>query len=337
MAVRPRPVGGVDVGLDRALGARLARLGRVLAVLQPARVVDVPGRGDRRHRGELRRPTAARRRCTSRASRPTARRATSTRPRRRSSGPDLQPVEVAPRPGRAGRLRGAARRARLRAPTRVRITQTRPGTSPLGRTVGLVAPTAAEYRLLGANEPFLAALRTATGGARDRHAARPVAPRPRSDDPRSPTCGRCCSCWRCCCGRSTSRCGASRSAGASSRRPVPGSGGLPNRRPADGRRGRRPARACSRHAARAASAETRARVAGATAPAAAAAVDRTAVEQPSAPVTPTACSDDAPAVRLRHLLPRRRPPPAPPATATPPPPADTMARLRDAKRRARER
>jgi uncharacterized membrane protein len=47
----------------------------------------------------------------------------------------------------------------------VRITQTRPGSTPLGRTVGLIAPTAAEYRLLGANEPFLAALRSATGGA----------------------------------------------------------------------------------------------------------------------------------------------------------------------------
>ena len=46
----------------------------------------------------------------------------------------------------------------------VRVTQTRPGTSPLGRTVGLVAPTAAEYRQLGANEPFLASLRAATGG-----------------------------------------------------------------------------------------------------------------------------------------------------------------------------
>jgi uncharacterized membrane protein/uncharacterized protein YegL len=46
----------------------------------------------------------------------------------------------------------------------LRITQTRPGATPLGRTVGLVAPTAAEYRLLGANEPFLNALRTATGG-----------------------------------------------------------------------------------------------------------------------------------------------------------------------------
>jgi hypothetical protein len=46
----------------------------------------------------------------------------------------------------------------------VRVTQTRPGSQPLGRTVGLVAPTAAEYRLLGPNEPFLASLRSATGG-----------------------------------------------------------------------------------------------------------------------------------------------------------------------------
>jgi len=46
----------------------------------------------------------------------------------------------------------------------VRVTQTRPGSSPLGRTVGLVAQTAAEYRQLGSNEPFLASLRVATGG-----------------------------------------------------------------------------------------------------------------------------------------------------------------------------
>ena len=46
----------------------------------------------------------------------------------------------------------------------VRVTQTKPGASPLGRTLGLVAPTAAEYRLLGANEPLLAAIRAATGG-----------------------------------------------------------------------------------------------------------------------------------------------------------------------------
>ena len=46
----------------------------------------------------------------------------------------------------------------------VRVTQTKAGEDPLGRTLGLVAPTAAEYRLLGANEPLLAAIRGATGG-----------------------------------------------------------------------------------------------------------------------------------------------------------------------------
>jgi uncharacterized membrane protein len=46
----------------------------------------------------------------------------------------------------------------------VRVTQTKPGEAALGRTLGLVAPTAAEYRLLGANEPLLAAIRAATGG-----------------------------------------------------------------------------------------------------------------------------------------------------------------------------
>ncbi len=47
----------------------------------------------------------------------------------------------------------------------VRVTQTKPGDAALGRTLGLVAPTAAEYRLLGANEPLLAAIRSATGGS----------------------------------------------------------------------------------------------------------------------------------------------------------------------------
>jgi uncharacterized membrane protein len=47
----------------------------------------------------------------------------------------------------------------------IRVTQTRPGATPLGRTVGLVAPTPAEYRQLGSNEPFLTTLRAATGGA----------------------------------------------------------------------------------------------------------------------------------------------------------------------------
>ncbi len=46
----------------------------------------------------------------------------------------------------------------------VRVTQMRPGAAALGRTVGLVQPVAAEYRILGVNLPLLAALRGATGG-----------------------------------------------------------------------------------------------------------------------------------------------------------------------------
>ncbi|MBA2556637.1 MAG: VWA domain-containing protein [Chloroflexi bacterium] len=45
-----------------------------------------------------------------------------------------------------------------------RVSQTRPGATPLGRTVGLVAPTATEYRVLGTNQQFLSALRQGTGG-----------------------------------------------------------------------------------------------------------------------------------------------------------------------------
>jgi hypothetical protein len=46
----------------------------------------------------------------------------------------------------------------------LRFLQTKPGETPLARTVMLVAPTPAEYRLLGTNERLLAALRGATGG-----------------------------------------------------------------------------------------------------------------------------------------------------------------------------
>jgi uncharacterized membrane protein len=46
----------------------------------------------------------------------------------------------------------------------LRIDQTKPDASPLSRTVVLVAPTPAEYRLLGTNERLLAALRGSTGG-----------------------------------------------------------------------------------------------------------------------------------------------------------------------------
>ncbi|HET9435531.1 MAG TPA: VWA domain-containing protein [Candidatus Limnocylindrales bacterium] len=78
-------------------------------------------------------------------------------------GPDLEPVEaeldqVAPGVYETdlGEIESGA--------YAVRVTQIRPGSAALGRTVGLVAPVAAEYRILGANQPFLATLRAATGG-----------------------------------------------------------------------------------------------------------------------------------------------------------------------------
>jgi uncharacterized membrane protein len=46
----------------------------------------------------------------------------------------------------------------------LRVIQTKPGETALGRTLGLVAETPAEYRLLGTNDRLLAALRNATGG-----------------------------------------------------------------------------------------------------------------------------------------------------------------------------
>jgi uncharacterized membrane protein len=47
----------------------------------------------------------------------------------------------------------------------LRFVQTKPGETPLARTVMLIAPTPAEYRLLGTNQRLLATLRGATGGA----------------------------------------------------------------------------------------------------------------------------------------------------------------------------
>ena len=153
VAVRPRPVRRVDVRLDRPLGQELDRLGRLQPVLHPARQLDVPGRGDRRHRGRRSRRSAARPGSTSRASRRTARRATSTTRWRPSRGRTSYRPGPA-RPGRAGRVRGEPGEITSGAYA-VRVTQTRPGAPALGRTVGLVEPVAAEYRLLGANLPFL--------------------------------------------------------------------------------------------------------------------------------------------------------------------------------------
>ena len=154
----------------------------VLAVLQPARGVDVPGRGDRRHRGRVRRRTAARRRSTSRASRPTARRATSTRRRPSSSGRTSTPatctlVQIAPgvyeaplgeiEPGRLRRpghpdpagLVAARADGRAGGPDRRRVPPARRRTSRSS-----------------------AALRAATGGSRSSTPDRPVDPRPDRDE-----------------------------------------------------------------------------------------------------------------------------------------------------------
>jgi uncharacterized membrane protein len=78
-------------------------------------------------------------------------------------GPDFEPVDVALPQVAPGVYETPVVDVESGAYA-VRVTQTKPGSQPLGRTLGLVAPTAAEYRLLGANEPLLAAIRSATGG-----------------------------------------------------------------------------------------------------------------------------------------------------------------------------
>ena len=91
----------------------LDRLGRVHEVLQPARRLDVPGRGDRRHRGVARHrghdDEAARR--ERRRGRLAAGLLHDGRGDHRSR-PDLEGDRAGP--GRAGRLRGVARRDRCR-------------------------------------------------------------------------------------------------------------------------------------------------------------------------------------------------------------------------------
>ena len=133
-------------------------------VLQPDGGLDVPGRGERRHRGGVRRPRRPDVRCASRASEADG------------SPRDFYSTHVAlvgpgPRAGRRRprrRSRPACTRRRSATLESGRVRGARdadkPGPSALGRTLGLVAPTAAEYRLLGANEPLLGAIRAATGG-----------------------------------------------------------------------------------------------------------------------------------------------------------------------------
>ena len=93
----------------------------------------------------------------------TARGATSTTTTVAMIGPDLEPSTVNLSQVASGVYEAPVANLQSGAYA-VRVTQQRAGEAPLGRTLGLVAPTAAEYRLLGANEPLLAAIRAATGG-----------------------------------------------------------------------------------------------------------------------------------------------------------------------------
>jgi hypothetical protein len=217
----------------------------------------------------------------------------------------------------------------------VRVTQSRPGASALGRTLGLVAPTAAEYRILGANEPFLGALRAATGGT--------IIETPEQVWLHDLT--------------ATSRFTdmwplllilalllwpidiAFRRVSIGRRELVAARGWVTG----FGRRRRamapRPAVAQGLLAARdrATSAEARSAIRAETPEISPAAIDRTApLHRAAAPL------DQGPAPRPEPAAPSATPaaPAAPPATPREGPPADgseTMARLRDAKRRARER
>jgi uncharacterized membrane protein/Mg-chelatase subunit ChlD len=204
----------------------------------------------------------------------------------------------------------------------VRITQTRPGSTPLGRTVGLVAPTAAEYRLLGTNEPLLASLRSATGGSEIETATDPwihdLQTTSRSTDLWPLLLVLALVLWpldialrRVSVGRREFA-----AAGAWVR-------ALPRRRPATAPRTATSASMLATRA-RATSAETRSALrrepeAGTPPPAAIAPVPAPATASaPEAPSPPVAQPD---------------PPAAGPSAPTP----DTLARLRDAKRRARER
>ena len=96
-------------------------------------------------------------------------------------------AQVAP-----GRLRGAARRDRRRAPTWSGSRRRGRARRRSGRTLGLVAPTPAEYRLLGTNEAFLATLRSATGGRAIELPAEPWTHDLDDDRRRTPTSGRRC-------------------------------------------------------------------------------------------------------------------------------------------------
>ena len=182
VAVRPRTLGRLDVGLDRALGQELGAAGRGS---RSSSARWSAGRSRARRAAASRRRSsiaAGGRTCGSRARTATARGATSTRRASPWWGRTSQPATVNLNQVASGVYEAPVEHLESGAYA-VRVTQTQAGKAPLGRTLGLVAPTAAEYRLLGANEPLLAAIRAATGGRELDTPGRAVGPRPRDDEP----------------------------------------------------------------------------------------------------------------------------------------------------------
>ena len=277
-------------------------------------------------------------------------------------GPDLAAGDRRPEPGRAGRLRGTGDAPRQRRLRRPRDPDARPASAPLGRTLGLVAPTAAEYRLLGANEPLLAAMRDATGGRELDAPRRRLGPRPPDHEPvhgavaaaARPRAAAVAAGHRA--AARVARAARARRRAPLGHRPGPRSAGGPRTQPAEGlfaarKRAGRPApdrRSCARrrtarrrrHRPRRgqppADPATAAPTAAPTPTAAnVAAPAPRPVPPPRAPVTPRTAT---PATPAPPAAPPAASPPAASTPATPPPaasPDDTLARLREAKARRR--
>ena len=162
------------------LGQRLAGLDGLLAVLQPARGLDVPGRGDGRHRGVVRhdgRPDDAARR--ERRGRRLAARLLLDDGGGRRAGPRRRAQVSLVQVARASTRRRSASSSRGR--TRCGSRQTTAGVDAAGPDGRAGRADRGGVPPAGANEPFLASLRSATGGSRGGPADRSVDPRPDGD------------------------------------------------------------------------------------------------------------------------------------------------------------
>ncbi len=181
VAVRAGAGDRLDVGLDRPLGAELGAVAGLLALLQPDGGLDVPGRGERRHRGVVRRS----RRADLPAGREPGQRRHRTRLLHDQRGPDRAGPRGGhrrPQPGRLGRLRGpdrAPRERRLRRPGDADAARRRaagPDAGPRGADGGRVPPARGERAAAG-RDPV------GHRRARGRHAGRALDPRPPDHQP----------------------------------------------------------------------------------------------------------------------------------------------------------